>query len=551
LKFSKFVKVLCNYFDSNVDEFAFVEDDGDVCRGFEKISAKSSLNDSRKSYNRGRKSRRRGKQFGKVCKLSDGLMYTENDIDGVKLLKADGVNGKYMGKSAVRFGSRAQTSYKPHISANFFFRKYKDVFDKYDVDVDKCVVVNGCYSTNIHTLKRTLDPEFPGKHSSRPKFEFIKETFFPTIRVLFRKLKFIPTFPALEASHMLHCKLNAQTKPGFRYEEILFKRTKFEAINVGHELAKKRWHALENNNKLTHSNIHPGVYTIGARGKKDVDYEENEVAVSRAVHMPELHALLTTSPWSDAIVNFIKNVKKGPIYIGNNFLEWFRFNRDMDGSSFVFEGDWRRFDSTLYANMITVAVAAWRCFFDLESDLVDRHFIGIYDSLVLKDYYVPGGKVYRMFHGLPSGVKETSFLGSIINLIAQIYCVGPTIARKFNFIVGGDDFVTVCRDSDVNSTDIKEKFLKRARDLGMEVKFLDVKYHNAGKLDDCPTFYKYAIWKGCPVVPIKAMLERVFMPWNKRYGNLIAVEKFLWDVMPSLGRPMSHLYIYYDYLSKT
>jgi hypothetical protein len=482
--------------------------------------------------------------------LIDGLLHTEVDTDNVKALKADGVNGIYMGKSSIRFGTRDQTIYKPHISANFFYHKYNDIFDKYQLDVDRCVVVNGSYHTNVHTLKRTLNPECVGRHSSHPDFEFIKDTFFPTIRVLFRKLKYIPTFPALKSDCMLYCKLNAKTKSGFRFEEIYLKYKKGEAIKLGHDLAKKRWAVLDGKEEIRHDNIYPGVYTIGARGKKEVEYDNDEVAVSRAVHMPELHALLTTSPWSDTIVNFLKEAKKGPIYIGNNFLDWFRYNKDLLGSSFAFEGDWRRFDSTLYANMITVAVAVWRCFYDLDDECVDRHFIAIYDSLVLKDYYVTGGKVYRMFHGLPSGVKETSLLGSIINLIAQIYCIGPGIAKKFNFIIGGDDFVTACKDSKMNPFKIKEKFCERATDLGMEIKFLDIKHHNADKLEDCPTFYKYTVWKDCPVVPVKAMLERTFMPWNKEYVDLYAVQKFLWDVMPSLGKPMSHLYIYYDYLSE-
>ena len=149
-------------------------------------------------------------------------MHTEVDKKGIKALTADGKNGIYMGKSSVRFSTRKQAIYKPHISSNYFYRKYKKVFDRYDLNVDRCVVVNGCYETNVHTLKRTLNPEHAGPHSSRPDFNFIRRTFFSTIRVVFRKLKFIPTFPALEADSMLHCELNAKTKSGFRYEEIFF-----------------------------------------------------------------------------------------------------------------------------------------------------------------------------------------------------------------------------------------------------------------------------------------------------------------------------------------
>jgi len=135
--------------------------------------------------------------------------------------------------------------------------------------------------------------------------------------------------------------------------------------------------------------------------------------------------------------------------------------------------------------MITASVAVWRCFFDLNDPKVDQHFIGIYYSLILKDYYLPGGKVFRIFHGLPSGVKETSLLGSIINLIAQIFCIGPGLAKHFNFIVGGDDFVTMCKIDGLNEDDLRSKFMKRATLLGIKIKFLDIKHHNSKNLKDC------------------------------------------------------------------
>jgi len=60
---------------------------------------------------------------------------------------------------------------------------------------------------------------------------------------------------------------------------------------------------------------------------------------------------------------------------------------------------------------------------------------------------------------LPLGVKETSLLGSIINLIAQIFCVGCKNAREFNLVVGGDDFATINRaSSKCDKKEIKDFF---------------------------------------------------------------------------------------------
>jgi len=256
-------------------------------------------------------------------------------------LTDEGVNDVYLGESEIRFGSRRQTGRKQHISSNYYYSTYKHVFDEYEINVDKCVIIDGCYDTNVQTLKRTLNPEVIGEHSGKSSYKFIKKTLFSTIRALFRKLKYIPTFPNLDVSCILNCRISKNTKPGYRFEELMYKKTKGEAINLAYNLAVKRWNVLNATsiNEIKHENIFLGAYTIGARNKRDFDYDDNEVAVSRAVHMPELHALLTTSPWSDVIVNFIKGVKRGPIYIGDNLLDWFRFDYDLRNTKFAFEGD--------------------------------------------------------------------------------------------------------------------------------------------------------------------------------------------------------------------
>jgi hypothetical protein len=173
----------------------------------------------------------------------------------------------------------------------------------------------------------------------------------------------------------------------------------------------------------------------------------------------------------------------------------------------------------------------------------------MYDTLAIKDYNLPGGRVVRAYQGIPSGVKATSLLGSIINLIALIYCVGPKISKDFNFIVGGDDFLISARNNKHEWDEILNLMEERSEEIGMKFKILKKKNYESKNIEDCPVFYKYTIYKGYPVVPTSAVLERVFMPWNKRYNTDKKVRKFLLDVMPSLGKPMSHHLLYYDYLS--
>ncbi len=475
--------------------------------------------------------------------IDNGKVYTA--------LRSDGYNSKYIGKSKIRSTTRSQKFRKINWRCALIYHQFKNVMSKYEIDLDKCVIIEGCYRTNIHTLQRTMIPEKQGEFSQHPSKENIQKLE-DAARVALRKLKmyyinYIPSFEDVRNSE-----ISITKKPGYRYEECFMLKNKEEALPFAYEIAKKRWDYVTRTekDKLEHTKIFPGVYSVGARNKRDYTYEDGEVAVSRAVHMPELHTELTSSPWNDILTEKIVSVAKGPIYIGNSILEWERLKNDIDSSEYVLEGDYKRFDSTLYVRMITCALAVMRCLFDEESEYVDKHFIAMYDSLVVKDYYVIRGDVFRIYHGLPSGVKSTSILGSIINLISLIYNVGANRAKNFRFIVGGDDFLIASLTNYYSVVKVIDEINKRCARLGMRLKFLKEKYYNSENIDDCPVFFKYCIYKDIPVVPNVAFLERVFMPWNKNYNNDSKLLKFLKDVMPSLGTPMSHLLLYYIFLQR-
>lgn len=64
----------------------------------------------------------------------------------------------------------------------------------------------------------------------------------------------------------------------------------------------------------------------------------------------------------------------------------------------VLEGDWKKFDSSLYINIIICTVCILRCYYDLDDDEIDNHFIAIFDCMAIKDYYLLGGSVVRARH---------------------------------------------------------------------------------------------------------------------------------------------------------
>jgi hypothetical protein len=422
-----------------------------------------------------------GVGFGKVQKpnrrkyiLHDGDCHSVVAEKGYKKhVVTDGYNSLFMGKSEIRNATRNQRIRKVNERCIHEYIENKEIFDEYDVNVSRAVIVEGCYETNRITLQRQALPESTGEFNRHPTNENLC-IFDDVVKVIFRKLR-MPIFSRCGIEEMLLENVAVRKKPGYRYEAMYNMQTKGEALHTAYTVAVKRWNNIERgwNDRRE---IIPGVYTVGARNKRDHTYEDGEDAVSRAVHMPEMHAELTSAPWCNRITDWLKETAKGPIYIGNSFLQYGRLARDLDASEFVIEGDWKRFDSTLYIKIITCALAIERCFFPHGEVAVDKHFIAQYDSLILKDYYLPGGLITRILHGLPSGVKSTSVLGSLVNLIALIYCVGPNISKYFNFVVGGDDFLIACNSKRVVKDWLERRIRARSSDLGMKLKFLEFKH---------------------------------------------------------------------------
>lgn len=430
-----------------------------------------------------------------------------------------------------------------------FYRANIDLFKDTEIDVERCVIVEGNWDTNKTTLQRTASPEV--SFGSNSKFVDFLDKMAPIVFELIKKIPF-STLPTCNFRDCEFSIFNKDTLPGFRYEEYLKKRKKRFVKKEALLVAKNRWDYIESqtrkSKKIFRNKLIPSLYTIGARNKRDYDYEFEDAVTSRAVHMPEFHVEICCAPWIDQITEHITKAKKGAVYIGHSFLEYSRLSEVLKDSVRILEGDWKRFDSTLYRNMIIVGVALLRCFYPLNDKRIDNHFIAIADAVLIKDYYTPGGNLFRIFHGLPSGVKATNLLGSIINLIALGYCVGKENIAKIDFIVGGDDFLISYKEDqlDFNITEIED----RSTDIGMTFKFLTEKFFNAVKVDDRPTFYKYVIKDGNPIIPFTALYERVLMPWNKRYKDILDIYDYLNAIFPSLASPSSSCIPFYSIYQK-
>jgi hypothetical protein len=465
-------------------------------------------------------------------------------------LDVDGINSYYIGRHFVRNGDRPQKFCRVFDPMAEFYWLNKELFDVAGVNVADSVTMKGCFKSNKLSIQRTMVPDTDSIMSGLPDMSKVK-LFSKAIRTCIRKLKIV-TLAKCTKDDMLSTSFNPKTFPGFHLYEYFDHKNKRDAACNALEIANIRWDKISNaaisNSKLSRNDIFPNSFVVGARNKRENDFVDFDYLSSRAVHMPEFHTELNSSVWIEQINKHLKINASGPLYIGNSLVRYERLVKDLGSNKNTIEGDWKRFDSRLYITNIIIGLSILRLFYDLDDEEIDYHFLAIFDTIGIKDYITPGGYLYRMIHGLPSGVCSTTILGSVINLVNLLYCSEGFPSKDIRYIVGGDDFLVSISDS-INSSEIIDRMKERSTEIGQLFKFLEVKQLSSSNILERPCFFKYTIDRNEPVVYPTALLERVFIPWNKDYRTNSAIIEFLYCLLPSLGSPRSFHIPYYMFYS--
>jgi hypothetical protein len=551
-EFERFYDVCCSYLNDNISD-TFHECDcgipGEYIKIRDNVTEKGFIPNRKKNRSKFRKQKSRTFKH-----INDSIYSVYDEKPDITIAKeSDDVTKQnsflHKKKANVRVSTRLQKFSKPpEVSTDFYFENY-DIFKNFEnFELSKHLIVEGCYDTNRHTIQLQSDCK-NFNNSVLPNDDSLRHLK-TAIRDSIRKLK-IEELGEVCISDIEEYDFNMSTMPGYRFEHYLGASKKKDCVNEAVAVAKKRYSRIVDATKkgeiIKRKNIIPGIYSIGARNNRKVDPENDDNAVSRAVHMPEWHTELHSGMFSDRITAHLIDKGVGPIFIGNSFTKFDRLEKLINDNHSAVEGDWSKFDSSLCNVLITSAVCIARLYFP-RGLLYDNHFLALLDTLVIKDYHIVGGRILRLLHGIPSGSKWTSVIGSFINLIVLNHSFSSVKYKDRSFAIGGDDFVTFIKTDKYNIDKLKEEVINKSENIGMNLKFFLIKkYKNSSNVDDYPVFYKYTVFNGVPITPISSILERVFSPWNKKYTSNSEMLSFLDNIMPSLAFPTTSCLIFYKF----
>uniref|UniRef100_A0AAU7YTA7 RNA-dependent RNA polymerase n=1 Tax=Conidiobolus non-segmented RNA virus 2-1 TaxID=3233686 RepID=A0AAU7YTA7_9VIRU len=232
-------------------------------------------------------------------------------------------------------------------------------------------------------------------------------------------------------------RINKSAHPGFYSRR--FAKNKYDRIDVQRDIARDLFSRTA---RKPHADT--SLWMCGAREKRN-DVDNGDPIKSRLILMPETAPALVSSMYSQPVGDLIAH-HESPIHIGTksgrNAHE--SFCKLFDPCEYTIAADWKSFDSCVSEHLIVGAFMIIRSMFP-DGDDVDNHFLYFMSSMVFKNVVTPGGYVYRIRRGLPSGSPWTSVIGSLVNWLVLYTTLSglmnPHDANQIPLALCGDDML--------------------------------------------------------------------------------------------------------------
>jgi len=195
------------------------------------------------------------------------------------------------------------------------------------------------------------------------------------------------------------------------------------------------------------------LWTVGARGRNQSVEEVKELR-SRVVMSPEsipkIISLAVSLPWMENICDLNRQDPSNEIGVGIDFMNgnFKKFSDIYDGYLYNMEDDWKGFDTKVNESMMVVAFGMIRACYPSD-EKYDKIFYYICSSFIFKNLVVPGGIVYSLHKGIPSGSPWTTAIGCLVNWIAWSVLLDGH-EKENSVTCYGDDTQVGFNDSAIN-----------------------------------------------------------------------------------------------------
>lgn len=420
----------------------------------------------------------------------------------------------FLGMFPARIGARPPRFHFPSFALKLFFATSPTIFNYIpDFNPFEYVLTMGGFATNKGTIQNQMDCASKHKPFDMKRAKKWK----PVLEKYIHKLRIVElTSPRKE--DLENIKIVPETYPGFRWREVFGFKSKKDCSTELLIATQYLWDKIKRGDIIAAS-----VWAMGDKEKRD-DLVEQFFS-SRPVHMPEAHADYVIANHAVLVEQWLRRFPSHPIYLGwsPTHLGYKRLQKDMDFSNAIIEGDWKKYDSTLSEELLAMGMAIFSTFF--APTAMNRNlFLYSASQLIFKNYVIPGGFIFRINSGMPSGSRLTALLNSLVNflLLTHIaeYYFKVEKTTDVRFAIGGDDFliflnkIPILLDINVISDGMMEEF-------GVELKKKGSRFYDCdfSKVANCPTFYKYCIFEGLPTIKPETMAERILCPNTRLKGS--------------------------------
>jgi hypothetical protein len=327
----------------------------------------------------------------------------------------------------------------------------------------------------------------------------------------------LPKVESIHAKDIEFLRIKYAANPGILSKRLTNKK-KGEFATVAIEAAKLMWYHIGK-----HHTADVSLWSFGSRVRKEsklfiADDEGNsKVAQARVIMMQEYVPSLINMNYANTLTTLLMDNDDSCIKIGKSAAKggYVKLREPYLKYDKVLEGDWSEFDQSVKRPHIVVAMAILRQCFP-SGDEHDKRFMYMLSGLVCKKVVSPGGLIFELANGIPSGSPWTSLLDSIVNWLVLRdlveTCVTGCNKKDVGFQIGGDDFcIFLPKGAHLDL----EKLVKRADEYhGMTLRGEDLVLKDTfvTEASEAASFYKTCFVNGLPSIRFDDILKRLMIP---------------------------------------